>query len=346
MNKKALTAAIAGVLAAPMAAQAVEVKISGHVARALVVTDKAKSTRGTVKDSGSTGSRIRVTGEGETMDGGAAGVKLEYAAGSTLGLRYAEVWLSGSFGKVSIGQGDQGGEGSSGKDMSGVLGIGAGQETGGSEAINGNRKMADGSMSEMMYTYYDSFDGGGGRNERIRYDTPSLGPLSAAFSVGNGDQMSAGLNMSQTFGGSEISASVGTVQAPRGYSVISASAAAKLASGITISGAWGTMDLGDGPVEPTPNTHNYYQKKEDADFFQGKLGYIFGDTSIGVSWYQSSDLVNNGSELTVMGAGINHNLPKIGTNVFASAQNFDVEDKAIGKNEDDTVMMIGMRVKF
>ena len=39
MHKKALTVAIAGVLAAPMAAQAVDFSISGHINRALFNTD-------------------------------------------------------------------------------------------------------------------------------------------------------------------------------------------------------------------------------------------------------------------------------------------------------------------
>lgn len=39
MSDKALTVAIAGALAAPMAARAVDFTISGHVNRALVVVD-------------------------------------------------------------------------------------------------------------------------------------------------------------------------------------------------------------------------------------------------------------------------------------------------------------------
>ena len=96
-----------------MAAQAVDMTVSGHINRSLFVTDSDQdsSTQAAVKDNGGSGTRIRVTGSGEMMDGGAAGVNLEYGATSSLGLRYAEVWFSGCYGKVSIGQGDQGGEG-------------------------------------------------------------------------------------------------------------------------------------------------------------------------------------------------------------------------------------------
>ena len=187
MHKKALTVAIAGALAAPMAAQAVDVTLSGHVNRALFITDSDSSTKTSVMDNGSSGTRIRVKGTGEMMDGGSAGVLLEYSAGGSLGLRYADVWFSGGYGKVSIGQGDQGGEGSVYKGAAAVLGTGHGQATNG-----------------VASNYYTSLDGGQSRNERLRYDSPAVGPVSASVSVGNGDQVSAGISLSQDFGGTSF----------------------------------------------------------------------------------------------------------------------------------------------
>ena len=86
--------------------------VSGHINRALFITDNDAGTAAAVKNNGSSGTRIRVKGSSEMEAGGSAGVNLEYGAGSTLGLRYADIWYGGEFGKVSIGQGDQGGEGS------------------------------------------------------------------------------------------------------------------------------------------------------------------------------------------------------------------------------------------
>ena len=45
MRKKALTVAIIGALAAPLAAQAVDFTISGHVNRALFVVDSEAGTK-------------------------------------------------------------------------------------------------------------------------------------------------------------------------------------------------------------------------------------------------------------------------------------------------------------
>ena len=84
----------------------------------------------------------------------------------------------------------------------------------------------------------------------------------------------------------------------------------------------------------------------DPSFFQVAVSYAIGDTSVGVSWYQANDMYNEGSELTAIGAGVNHNMPKLGTNVYAAVQNYSIEDDAADRDSNDTVVMIGARVKF
>ena len=66
-----------------------------------------------------------------------------------------------------------------------------------------------------------------------------MGPLSAAVSVGNGDQVSAGLTLSQDIGGTAFSAKLGTVQWPGDKGTLSASAGVKMPAGLIVSGAWG-----------------------------------------------------------------------------------------------------------
>ena len=320
MKPKALTVAIAGVFAVPMAAQAVDFAISGHVNRALFITDTDGGTSAKEKDNGSSGSRIRVVGSGEMMDGTAAGLTLEYSAGGDGGavmkLRYADLHYSGEFGKASIGHGDDAGEGSVYSDKSGMTGIGHGQDTG--------------EASADVTNYYSSLDGGGGRGNRIRYDTPSIGPVSAAISVGNDDELSAGVTLSQSFGDTSFGAKIGTTQSPKDIGTISASAGVKLPSGLTVSSAWGAAE----------------RAADDPSFFQGMVGYVTGDTSVAASWYASSDFVNDGSEGTVLGIGVNHNLPKIGANVYVAAQNYAADDDKAGIDTDETVIMIGTRIKF
>ena len=170
---KALTVAIAGALAVPMAAQAVDFTISGQVNRALFITDTDGGTSAEVKNNGGSSTRVRANGSSELEGGGTVGIQFEYEeSGTGVNLRHANLQYGGDFGKVTIGQGSEAGDGSQYSDTTGVNGIGHGAGT---------------STDFSLGDYFGSLDGGG-RVNMIRYDTPSIGPISAAVSVANGDK--------------------------------------------------------------------------------------------------------------------------------------------------------------
>ena len=155
------------------------------------------------------------------------------------------------------------------------------------------------------------------------------------------DIVSAGAKVSQDFGDTEFQAKVGTVQFSKGDTGnVSASAGMKLPSGVTISGTWGKgtdMHGGDGPGMTSPS------------YFQATIGYVMGDTSVAASWWQTSDFVNEKSEGTAIGIGANHNLPKVGAQVYVAVQNYSVKDDAAMPDpvdRDETVAVIGTRIKF
>jgi hypothetical protein len=314
MHKKALTVAIAGALAAPMAVHAVDFAISGHVNRALVVVDNDAGTDAQVLNNTSSSTRVRWTGSSEMMDGNSVGIQVEYQeiGDGSLGLRHANVSYGGEFGKVTIGQGSEAGDGSAYSDPSGVFGIGHGQEKG-SSGLGG---------------YFGSLDAGT-RTHMIRYDTPAIGPVSAALSVGNGDRISGKLGLGTEFSGTSFSAQIATLQEKGDPATIGASFGASMASGLTISGAWAQSE---GGTDPT--------------YFQSSIGYKFGDSAIAASWYSSDDFKREGSEGTAIGIGVNHNLPKVGAQVYAAVQNYDVDHGNDMMDEDDTVFVVGTRVKF
>lgn len=230
-------------------------------------------------------------------------------------------------------------------DKSGVLGIGHGQDKGAS----------------TLGGYFASLDGGEGRGNRIRYDTPSIGPISAAISAGNGDEISAGVFLTQGFGDTAFGAKIGTTMSPGDVGTVSASAGIMLPAGVTVSGAWGQGEnhingMAAGSISCVAATMADASSCTvtpamagnvvDPSFFQATLGYVMGDTSVAASWYASSDFMNDGSEGTAVGIGANHNLPMVGANVYVAAQNYNVEDMAGGVDRDETVVMIGTRIKF
>ena len=157
-------------------------------------------------------------------------------------LRHANVQYGGEFGKVTIGQGSEAGDGSAYSDTTGVFGIGHGAGTSG---------------DRQPRRYFGSLDAGG-RTNMIRYDTPAIGPMSAAVSVGNGDRVSA-----QTRPQHRVQRHVvrGEGRHPAGEGrkkdTVGASFGATLASGLTISGAWarannhGRLERDDGRTLPS-----------------------------------------------------------------------------------------------
>ena len=307
-----------------MAAQAVDVSISGHVSRALVHLDSDNGANKTqVKDYGSSGSRFRIKGSGETENGLTASVRLEYAAGNggkSPTVRYADISLGGPFGKLTMGQSDQGGEGS------------AYSTRAASPSATGRRPAAT-----DLGDYFGSLDGGGSRNEVLRYDSPKLGMAGIALSAGNGDQYSFGANFSGDMGGTAIGAKLGYLKqsdAAGKPTTIGLSAGTKLASGFTLSVAWAKQTVDGTTADPS--------------FVQSTLGYVFGNSAVGVSWYDSSDFENEGSDGTMLGVGFKHTMPKAGVDLYATAQSLDVEDMAEGGAGDtkDTVFVLASRVRF
>ena len=328
MHKKALTVAIAGALAAPMAAQAVDFKISGHVNRALFVVDKdladeaMNGTKAQVADNGGSSTRVRVTGSTEMEGGNRVGIQWEYqASGSGVSLRHANIQYSGGFGKITIGQGSEAGDGSAYSDTTGVFGIGHGAGT---------------SSDFSLGSYFGSLDAGG-RTDMVRYDTPSLGPVSAAASVGNGDSVSGRLKLSSEFGGTTFGAQLATLQKPGDTSTLGASFGATMASGLTLSGAWAKgKDMAGADDMPMV----------DPSYLQMEVGYKFGDSGVALSWYQSDDFQVKGSEGTAIGIGARHTLPKVGADVYTAVQNYSVKKMEGAESEKETVFVVGTRVKF
>ena len=351
--------------------------ISGHVNRAVVVVDNDMGTDAAVVNNGSSSTRIRWTGSSEMMDGTSIGIQVEYQeSGTSLGLRHANIHYGGEFGKVTIGQGSEAGDGSAYSDPSGVFGIGHGQEKG----------------SSMLGGYFGSLDAGT-RTNMIRYDTPSIGPLSAAVSIGNGDRVSAKLALGTEFNGTSFSAQVATLQEKGDSSTVGASFGASMATGFTVSGAWakgesmggsaatpamvtafgcvdsigdmgdivapteimsgdaaGAFTCGDDDVAVAIEDGTAAMPPTDPSYFQASIGYKFGNTAVAASWYSSEDFKMMGSEGTAIGIGVNHNLPKVGAQVYAAVQNYDVNMSGDGGSMmdmmDDTVFVVGTRVKF
>ena len=351
--------------------------ISGHVNRALVVVDSDDSvafegSKAGVVNNGSSSTRVRWTGSSEMMDGNSVGIQVEYQeSGSSLSLRHANVHYAGEFGKVTIGQGSEAGDGSAYKGSVTTFGIGHGQEQG--------KGLFSGAARTAINRYFDHFGSldAGTRTNMIRYDTPAIGPVGAAVSVGNEDRISLAATLSTEFSGSSFNAMIASLREDglnegKAKETVGASFGVSMANGLGISGAWARGDNhgGSKATTGTPSSRCstgtiadgdcseqlYYAKMADEpkaatdptdpSFFQAGIAYSFGDTTVSASWYNSEDFVNEGSDGTAIGVGVNHNMPKVGAQVYAAVQGYSVEKGPDEDSEDATVAVVGTRVRF
>ena len=191
MERKLIAAAVSSALALPMAAQAVEFSVSGHINRAIISVDgggasgKPDAHDGDVQhvDANSSETRFRFTGSEELENGMTAGVQLELGRPGNWRTRHANVSLSTAGGKITIGQASEATDGVAHADLGGPAWLGGATNwcsyAGGGPACPSND---------------------GNRNPVLRYDTPAIGPATISVSTGNNDFFDVKLSIAGSFG--------------------------------------------------------------------------------------------------------------------------------------------------
>jgi predicted porin len=234
MNKKVLAVAVSSALAAPMTAHAVKYKLSGQINRAAVYNDDGQQTDVQFVDNISSGTRWRLTGSEDIGNGQKVGFNWEWqnssnpsnggqpiksaGGGDAQTMRKAEVWFSGGWGKVSLGQGDGAGNGTTEVDLSDTwnvtytgrdsFGGATAWRTSNSVLVPGGGGTIPGLTHGETFNHWDAFS----RYDRVRYDSPALGPVTLAVSAGQQDLYEGAARWSQGHAG--VRASVVVRSAP------------------------------------------------------------------------------------------------------------------------------------
>ena len=191
MERKLIAAAVSSALVLPMAAQAVEFSVSGHVNRAIISVDGGGANNmpdahdGDVQhvDSNASETRFRFTGSEELENGMTAGVQMEIGRPSAWRTRHANAYLSTAGGKITLGQQSTATDGMAHADL------------GGPSWLGGATNWCSYASSGPACPSND-----GGRSPVLRYDTPSIGPASIAVSTGNDDYFDIKLSIAGSMG--------------------------------------------------------------------------------------------------------------------------------------------------
>ncbi len=347
MDKKLVAVAVASALAMPMAAQAVKYSASGQVNRAIMFADDGVQTDTMHVDGDASGTRFRFTGSEDIGNGLTAGFRLEIEAQSndsnavtmdgqrngdddtlTAGLaqRHWDLYFSGDFGTLTLGQGSDATDGAAFADLNNAW-IAVENAT----DFGGDLLFRTGSGGTTTITAGDvtpSFDGG--RRDRVRYDTPAIGPLSAAVSHATNDRVDAMVKVAGSAAGGAYDVRAGYNNSDDGVFVVSG--AFKFAQGTSIAAAWGqaASDTAGAP---------------DAEYYYIKLGHDWGNNSVAVDYKASEDNDNvTGRDGSSFGVGAVHTMPKPGIDLYAGYRWYELD--VTGNFEDISVFFVGSRIKF
>ncbi len=325
------------------AAENVEFKFSGQISRAITFADNGTDTDTIFVDNNNSGTRLRLKGKVDLTPSLTAGVYWETqyqdnSSGaidigdadnaSTFTSRHRDLWFKGNFGKVSLGQGNGAANGTSEVDFSGTSYIadysGNNLDDGISFADSaGNKIIKNGKV-------FSNFDGLS-RNDRVRYDSPSFGPLGIAVSAGQ-DKSELGVRYSLKMGGgSKLGAAVGYVRDDaKNFNQVGLSASYLTAGGFNVTGHYGEQAR-DGAVDPSGT---YI-----------KVGQKMGRHKLSLSHHRVEDLAATGDEAKRTNLAWVYDLRK-GVEIFAAYQNASL-DRAGGVSlEDQDIFSVGSRIKF
>ena len=351
MERKLIAAAVSSALVLPMAAQAVEFKVSGHVNRALILEDQdGNDNDGELRnvDSNASASRFRFTGSEDLGNGLTAGVQMELAVhsgdtGTTspgTGTRHANVYLSTPGGKITLGKASSATDGMTNARLGGpswLAGVTnwcayASPSHSVSYRVDPDDDESDEKKATVIAAACQTHDPG--RQQVLRYDSPALGPATISASMGNDDYKDIKVVFSGSVGDSAYDLRIGYVGEKDGIDnpIIGASGAVKFTMGTAVAVGWAETKR-----DAWANTSR--DDDENNSYTHFEIDHSYGDGSVG-AYYKVGEM--DGVDGSLWGVGIGHGIGG-GATVYAGYRR--IEDDSVGF-ADHNLFVTGMRVTF
>ena len=312
MERKLIAVAVASAMGLPMAAGAVEGSVSGHVNMAIVKVDDADAK---IMDANGSETRFRFKGSEElgngltaavTLEVGAGGGRYSYKPGEDPGdfrVRHANVSLSSAAGKLTIGQQGTPADASSYADVGSTWIAGATNWC--SYGIGGGAACVNNET---------------GRKRAVRYDAPSIGPLSLGVGFGNDDYWDVGAQVSGSAGDAGYNLRFGYNGQDGDEDLMASGSVTVGSTGVAV--AWTDGEDGNG----------------DNDSMYIKLDQTYGDGSVAVYYKRGENSTGDGDQ---WGVAVAHSL---GGGATAYAGYRMVDNDADADSIDG--FLAGLRVTF
>ena len=332
-------------------------KLYGQVNKAVLFSDDGNSGNTYLVDNDNSSTRIGVLGSISPNDKVEVGTRLEFEyqtnpsnlvsqederIGDTdFEKRHLDLWVdTNAFGKFSLGWGSTASDGTSEVDLSGTDVVGYSSVVdmaGGQLFFDENTQSLSTTAIRNVFTNMDGL----GRDERIRYDSPSFAGFvgSASYiSDGGGD---VAVRYNAQIDAFKLAAAVAYSNPGSTSDTIddqlNGSVSVLHDSGFNGTFAMGTRDnKGDG--------------RDDGTYFYTKFGYRahwcpLGVTSLSADYSHASDISVNGDDADTFGLQMVQDLEEWGTEAYIGYR-FHTLDRDSQDYDDINAIMTGMRVKF
>jgi len=269
---------------------------------------------------------------------------------STFNQRRMEAYIAHKqFGKLSIGQGPTASDGTAETSLTDAgMAVYSGATFFSDVNIRTQGQAANTFSSKKWGGEYTNFDGAG-RQDRIRYDSPTFGGFQVAASAISGGAGDVALRYGGKFGGIQVKAAAsyvnfsslsdsgtsGVKDAEGQYTI---SAAAKHDSGLNIRGHYG-------------NRERVASTRDDTKGYNVTLGYAASLTSVGttafaVGYNQIDNMNANDDEATFWEFGVVQHLKDAGTELYLGVNIAEHDDATTTQYEEILGVIAGTRIKF
>ena len=339
----------------------IKLAISGQINRALNVAADGRDTKAYFVDNDVSNSRVRFVGTGQVTPDTLLGTRMEIAFSPNnssdvnqddestddfIDVRKVEAYArNDSYGQFLFGKGQAAADDTAEFDLS-LVG-GPIMYSGVSDIVGGLFFTEDDELTTLRVSdAFFNFDGN--RQDRVRYDTPVIGPgLQLSGSVGDDQRYDVALTWGGDYGdwsGVEVGpfTTLGAVsfQDPStddvDWRVAGSFSGLHNPTGLslTVSGGVESFDEGDDP-------YNLYGKIGwDQSFFS------IGDTGFGVDFTYSENISAENDEGISFGIGAVQLLEGYGTELYAQFRVFDLDRDESPAVDEIYVGTVGTRVKF
>lgn len=336
----------------------VDVNLYGHINRGVLWADNGDASKTYFVDNSNSQSRLGVNASVAPSDDFKVGGKIEYgiksnasadvsqldtngATSDNWNLRHADIFFaSKTYGKVSLGHGSAASDGTAEVDLSGTSVVAyssVGDFSGGQYFYNSGLD----TLSEFrVKNVYSNMDGLG-RDDRLRYDSPSFAGLTLSGSAVSGDAYDTALKYSRSYGDTKVAAAIAWATPadtnPAVDNQYSGSMSILLPGGFNATIAAGLREMGE-------------EGRDDASTWYGKLGYrmnicSLGTTSVAVDYGENEDIRSNGETGSTWAISAVQDIPSWGTEFFLAFRNYSL-DSDTESFDDVNAVMGGARVKF